>query len=262
MKWTEPPRVPRWMLDHLMSSASNEALAGDLLEEFRSGRSSSWYWRQVLSAITVGCFREVVAHLNVLAFAALWSILTPGWLLTVAKIEQEYNLNERIWQMAWPWSTICELGLLLAGNLVFIGAGIALYLMPQLSISREMKPVSIGRGLLAGLPVLMALWAALIVLPMRFLAQHRPHNSLIANSLGSSKITHLDPLEVARVPSQETWVGRYGRKPVEHQNTLLETIMDIRMSTMLVRLPFFLFVLCTLWTAVPNAVRRQGSTRS
>ena len=261
MSETKPPRFPNWLLEHLAISGRAEALVGDLLEEFRAGRSKSWYWRQAFSAIAIGCFREVAAHLNVLVFAAIWSMLTPGWLLSIAKLERDYRLSDRIWQMAWPWSTISEFGLLLAGNLVFVGAGIALYLMPQLSISREMKLGALGRGFLAGLPVLVMLWAALIVLPMRFLAEHRPVDPIIANSLGSSKITHLEPLQVARVPPQETWLAKYGPRPVEHQETLIESIIDIGLSAMLVRLPFFLFVLCTLWATDPNTIRRRKLSR-
>ena len=47
-----PPRLATWLLQHL--NGTNEALAGDLLEEYRHGRSAAWYWRQVMSAILVG----------------------------------------------------------------------------------------------------------------------------------------------------------------------------------------------------------------
>jgi MFS family permease len=36
----------------------NEPLAGDLLEEFQSRRSSAWLWAQLLLAIALGSFRE------------------------------------------------------------------------------------------------------------------------------------------------------------------------------------------------------------
>ena len=47
-----PPRLATWLLGHL--NGTNEALAGDLLEEYRHGRSAAWYWRQVMKAILVG----------------------------------------------------------------------------------------------------------------------------------------------------------------------------------------------------------------
>jgi hypothetical protein len=47
----KPPALATWMLDHLGSRGSNEALSGDLLEAFRTGRSAGWYWYQVIAAI-------------------------------------------------------------------------------------------------------------------------------------------------------------------------------------------------------------------
>jgi len=46
-----PPALANWMLDHLTPAGHEDALAGDLLEEFRAGRSAAWYWRQVLGAL-------------------------------------------------------------------------------------------------------------------------------------------------------------------------------------------------------------------
>jgi hypothetical protein len=44
-----PPRLARLLLDWL--APGNEALRGDLDEEFAAGRGSRWYWRQVVSVI-------------------------------------------------------------------------------------------------------------------------------------------------------------------------------------------------------------------
>ena len=51
MKPTNPPRFAMWLLQHFGPEANQEALAGDLLEGYRHGRSKAWYWRQVLAAI-------------------------------------------------------------------------------------------------------------------------------------------------------------------------------------------------------------------
>ncbi len=48
MSRTGPPPLATWMLEHLTFGCRKEELAGDLCEEFRSGRSEGWYWRQVL----------------------------------------------------------------------------------------------------------------------------------------------------------------------------------------------------------------------
>ena len=51
MKSSQPPTFATWLLKHLCSGQYSDALAGDLIEEYRRGRSESWYWRQVLFAV-------------------------------------------------------------------------------------------------------------------------------------------------------------------------------------------------------------------
>jgi hypothetical protein len=48
-----------WMFERL---GSDVALAGDLLEECAQGRSTIWYWRQVLIAIWIGIWRAIFDH--------------------------------------------------------------------------------------------------------------------------------------------------------------------------------------------------------
>jgi len=55
-----PPRLARELLERLGSN--NHALAGDLAEAFRGGRSGWWYWRQVLGAIALDAVREIGTH--------------------------------------------------------------------------------------------------------------------------------------------------------------------------------------------------------
>ncbi len=43
MRPTEPPPIATWLLEHV--GLRNQSLAGDLLEEYRTGRSGAWYWR-------------------------------------------------------------------------------------------------------------------------------------------------------------------------------------------------------------------------
>lgn len=49
----DPPRLATWLLEQF-SPVLDVPLTGDLIESFREGRSSGWYWRQVLWAIFVG----------------------------------------------------------------------------------------------------------------------------------------------------------------------------------------------------------------
>jgi hypothetical protein len=46
-----PPRFALALLERLVPESA--ALAGDLVEEFRQGRSRAWFWWQVLAAVAV-----------------------------------------------------------------------------------------------------------------------------------------------------------------------------------------------------------------
>jgi len=61
MTQSKPPALACWMLDHLLWGGRNEALAGDLLEEFQCRRSATWYWRQVMGAIFASSSNELRA---------------------------------------------------------------------------------------------------------------------------------------------------------------------------------------------------------
>jgi hypothetical protein len=213
-----PPSLATWILDHLIPGPRNEALAGDLLEEFSAGRPATWYWRQTLAVFALACWRQLLNNRGVLFFTALWSTFVPAWLLDLAALENRFHLNQRFSQFDWPWSILSDWGLLLASNLLFIWIGIALYRLPHLWADHNLGFRTLAREILASLPILFALWATLIVLPKAFL-----HGNA-------------DPL----APAIDSWI--------DHQ----------RLVGLLVRLPFFLTVLCTLWGAANRSAHRTG----
>jgi len=254
----DPPTMATWLLEHSTPGDRNDALEGDLLEEFRSGRSANWYWRQVVAAVVIGCVHEVLNHRTVLLFAAAWSMLVPGWLLIVAAVEQHFNLNARIAQLEFPESTVCDLGLLLAANLLFIWAGILVYLIPHLWFRRNLRVRPLAQGIVASIPVLIAVWAALIILPKQFLHVEASSQPSLA-PVPTYEMTHTGPTEVRRVPAEETWTARYGDKPAPASVAdPRNAIADMHKSALLVRLPFLLCVLCTLW-AVTSRQRKRSN---
>ena len=58
----KPPALATWLLGLTDYSAWNDAVAGDLLEEYQQRRSSAWYWRQVSTAVAIAVVRDVRHH--------------------------------------------------------------------------------------------------------------------------------------------------------------------------------------------------------
>lgn len=81
----QPPRMATYILEHL--GPQNDAVPGDLVEEYRAGRSAFWYWWQVLSAILIGVAADLRAHQ---LLAARSVILT--WAVVIAWVESTWTL--------------------------------------------------------------------------------------------------------------------------------------------------------------------------
>jgi hypothetical protein len=59
MNCTPPPKSAIYLLTRFGSPYHRESLAGDLIEQFQSGRSTWWLWRQILSAILAARMRSI-----------------------------------------------------------------------------------------------------------------------------------------------------------------------------------------------------------
>jgi hypothetical protein len=164
MNRNEPPPVATWLLEHLTTADRNEALAGDLLEEFRAGRSSGWYWRQIINATAIGWTRSIFEHRLALLFAAIWSLLSPAWELTFIRVFWESNFIGSIWRMPWPWSTTCAIGLGTMEALLFIWIGSLLYVALLLSSRRRVNFRRLGHGFAMSIVVFFAAAACLSAL--------------------------------------------------------------------------------------------------
>ncbi|HUA01938.1 MAG TPA: hypothetical protein VMB02_16495 [Candidatus Aquilonibacter sp.] len=73
MKSSKPPALATWLVEHAIPGKRNEALAGDLFEQFGQGRTSLWYWRQALGAILLGYAREWRVFAWASTFTLLWA---------------------------------------------------------------------------------------------------------------------------------------------------------------------------------------------
>lgn len=62
MKRTDPPALATALLELLIPPRTLAPLLGDLIEEYRNGRSRTWYWQQTIMALTMSACREVREH--------------------------------------------------------------------------------------------------------------------------------------------------------------------------------------------------------
>jgi len=71
----EPPALGTWIIERLGSSRYGESLLGDLIEEYRRGRSDSWYWRQVFAAVIVARLGFVRWLLSIPLRVVVWLLI-------------------------------------------------------------------------------------------------------------------------------------------------------------------------------------------
>lgn len=129
MKPTESVALATWMMKHFTVGPRNEALVGDLLEEFRGGRSVGWYWRQALCAIAVGVSSVSRNYALPLVFSAAWSMLYPLWWLCIVKIPLPQTLYERWATVDLPYSTSLQAVCGILPAIAFVWLGFFVYRM-------------------------------------------------------------------------------------------------------------------------------------
>jgi hypothetical protein len=76
MRSSQPPAGATWLLRQLGCGPRNEAILGDLIEQWGQGRSHLWYWRQCLIAIAIGTCGEVRQR-KLRTFVAI----SVGWMI-------------------------------------------------------------------------------------------------------------------------------------------------------------------------------------
>ena len=146
----KPPALATWMLDHLRSRGSNEALSGDLLEAFHTGRSAGWYWYQVIAAIAIAWGSNVWHHRVTLFFAAVWSVFSPAWLLLPVRLSLDSLVGDTSY-IPWPWSFICAIVFGAVVAMLFIWLGVAVYSTFHLLAHGNLSLRSVRKGFLWGL---------------------------------------------------------------------------------------------------------------
>ena len=150
MNHGSPPRVATWIFEHLRPAGCDEALAGDLLEEFRSGRSAGWYWFQVIAALAVEWSQSAWQYRACLLFAAAWSVVSPSWVLFDFRFRDLLWHTSFVWYIPpWPWRLI--LGLVEA--MLFISLGGLAYVVFYRLVFGKLHLPRLGLGILWGVVV-------------------------------------------------------------------------------------------------------------
>jgi hypothetical protein len=138
------------MLRHLYVPLHKDDLTGDLLEEIQSGRSTGWYWRQVLHATLDGLLQQTWNHRFALAFALLWTVPARTlWFFAFGFLARHSEILGRI---RYPDSLFFAIQLVVW---LLLWAGVAVYALLFFLIRRSSPLQWLGRGFWVGPLVFM-----------------------------------------------------------------------------------------------------------
>jgi len=198
MKRKDPPMIATWMLEHLTLGGKNEALACDLLEEFRHGRPVTWYWRQVLMAIVVEFAGELRTRWPAIVYATLWAIPGPAYLILAVRKIVDIPFFARRWQLEWPYSTICDQILFWGPQLIYIWSALIVYFLLLSLATRTVNIHRLGQSLWKSPLVFMAVCVALAAF-FALLPGHAGHAIDVRHVTGLHLITDFLFLELRPV---------------------------------------------------------------
>lgn len=90
----DPPRLATWLMEQFSPLPQNTPLAGDLVEGFKEGRSSGWYWRQVFWAILIGSLNLFRKRWGRLAYAvACGGLICTAW-FSIFPMTRRYTAHQ------------------------------------------------------------------------------------------------------------------------------------------------------------------------
>lgn len=219
----EPPPQATWILEHLATGTRNDALAGDLLEEFRAGRSDAWYWRQTLSACAVSWTRSLALRGPMLVFALLWCALAPAWHVIVERVESA-PVFASVWQVLGPfWLPFALVGWS-ALRAAFLWAGILAYLLTLTILGRALRRREVNRAFLIALVIFPPVAGLTLIL------------------------------------SNLYWYSLPGLAEAKLAATSMGQIADFSVLADLIRVPYLVALVAALWSLSPDVNVHAHST--
>jgi len=92
MMQRQPPALALWLLRRLGPRYCNEALEGDLFEQYQQDGSPSWYWRQTLAAVMIAGIRRALTCLaRIAAMTSLRALTEAAMLVGALVLAQRYR---------------------------------------------------------------------------------------------------------------------------------------------------------------------------
>lgn len=177
------PMVANWLLNRLIAGSEAEAIAGDLLEQWRGGRSRLWFWRQVLAALAIGIWREVYAHKMVSISGILIGMLSL-WCLAALMTLALSSMGLLVHAVNWRWPHYLQLF-----SSAFLYAGASGWIVGRLHPAHRTAAVSAFFMFV----ITAALWQLplyYVIAPSMFFSTILPHLPffLVAGLLGAPSI--------------------------------------------------------------------------
>lgn len=163
----DPPKLATWLLEQFSPVLKNAALAGDLIEAFKQGRSSAWYWRQVFWAILIGLLNLFGQRWGRLVYAVVCSgLISATWWFSMfpmtghsSALPTLSTLFAKGFRIPWPWSLVYQITFLTAFQAVFVASALGAYL----AFAKILKAQNFLRALMVVVIVLASSNVVLLV---------------------------------------------------------------------------------------------------
>jgi hypothetical protein len=154
MKSAKPPAFATWLLEQLALGDNNQALAGDLIEEFERRRSVAWYWRQVVGGILARLAGELRAEWEQAGHVVAWTFgFAVAWNCAMSSYggyAASFFLREAMSGAAISPKLVVAARYPLVSAVVMLAVGIVLFL----AILRSLDVQRFARGLSVGVLIL------------------------------------------------------------------------------------------------------------
>ena len=223
MKRREPPPIAVWTLEHMASGDRDEALRGDLLEVFQSGRSNGWYWRQAITACAVSWFESLCVRTSMLVFTLLWSMAAPAW-NSVCLMAESNSVQNRFCSIFGDVWILPALIAWIVLHSIFIWGGMLIFSVLHRNAGGTLHSDRFKRAFLLAPVIFAPAYGALFLTVNLYWYSHFEHFQLRASPLGQ--------------------------------------IADFRILADVIRIPYILAFLLAVWRAIPKSIRSSTAVLS